>query len=360
MIISAPHSPSSNRPFAWGIVGTGVIAAQFVADLAEVHSARIGAFVSRRGQVPDAFRTAAPEARIYTALDALLADDTIDAIYLATPNSLHAEQAIACCRAGKPVLVEKPIGRDADEARAIQVEAAKSQTFVMEAMWSRFLPVVEEARALIRSGALGDIQSFEGDLSFFKPFDAASRFFDPVLGGGAALDLGVYPLSMALHLLGQPEKAGGRWWAAETGVDMRARFDLTIGGATGQLSCGFDRDGDNRFVVRGTKGTLVLHGPFLKASRLSVSAPWLEKLPGLGSRSPLPGRGGRLLSRLPVPGRRIITRSFAGGGLQFEAQAVMRAVRGAKRASSVMPLQASIAVLEIIQRVLAQSPENRR
>lgn len=356
---SAFQRPSA-QPFSWAIVGTGIIATQFATDLAHVPEARIGAFVSRRGQLPDALANCAQKARIVRSLDEVLADPTIDAVYLATPNSLHADQAIACCRRGKPVLVEKPIAIDPDQARAIQDAAKASGSFVMEAMWTRFLPAVAEARGLLAAGAIGTVTSFTAELSYHKPEDPENRFFDPALGGGAALDLGVYPLSVALHLLGKPDRIGGRWWAASTGVDRRSEFDLTISGATGQLICGFDRDGDNRFIITGSAGTLVLHGPFLKATRLSISKPWLDSLPGIGATHQLPGRAGRLVSRLPVPGRRIIDRPFPGGGLQFEARAAMQAIRAGESMSPMIPLDDSIAVLEIIQSVLAQPPETRR
>ena len=226
----------------------------------------------------------------------------------------------------------------------------------MEALWSRFLPAVTALRSRLAAGLIGDVRRLRADLSYVHPQEPGSRFFEPALGGGAALDLGVYPLSLALHLLGQPERVEGRWRAATSGVDLRSEFVLHYPGAMAELSCGFDRDGTNRLLIEGTKGALTLEAPFLKAQRLSFDAD-----PGRAMTAYGRGRGlaARLLDRIPKPGRSTEAFAFPGNGLQFQAEAVMAAVWAGETSCGTMPLSESAAVLRIIESLLAQPPVAR-
>ena len=352
-----PQRIEPTRPFNWGIVGTGVIARQFAADLGHVDGARIGAVCSRSEKAAQDFVATTGTLRSYATLAALLADSEIDAVYLATPNMLHASQALEALGARKPVLVEKPLATSSGDAARIADLAGTNRCFAMEALWTRFLPAVAAVRYMLGAGAIGDVTHIEAELSYRKRETAGDRFFDPALGGGSALDLGVYPLSLAIDLLGVPEKFSGRWWAARSGVDRRCRFELSFAGATAVLSCGFDRDGANRFTVFGERGAIRIEAPFLKAQRITLFEGRMSELPLIGVRGPNSGLVRKLLSRLPLPGRKVSHFRFPGNGLQFEAAAVMEAVRAGAAQSSVMPLRESIAVLEVIETVLGQPPE---
>ena len=199
------------------------------------------------------------------------------------------------------------------------------------------------------------VTNIAAELAYRRDEDADNRFFDRQLGGGAALDLGVYPVSLALHFLGKPSEVSGGWHASKSGVDMRTDLDLKFaGGATARLSCGFDRDGANRFVIEGSEGVLRLDVPFLKAQRLTQFSPkafaWEPKSSGVLVK---------IMSRLPLPGRLVERFAFPGNGLQFEAAAVMEAVRSGATGSDTMPLTDSIEALRIIAAVLAGSPQKR-
>jgi predicted dehydrogenase len=336
--------------FGWGIVGTGGIAHRFAADLAHAPGARIAAVQSRSIEKAREFRTAFGVDRTYTELDALLADSAVDAVYIATPNALHAEQALQAIAAGKPVLVEKPMALSTADAERIEKASLARGVFVMEAMWTRFLPAVQRAKAKIAAGDIGSVTAIRANLSYSREEVAGSRFFD-AQGGGALFDLGVYPISLTLHLLGCPNSVSGRWQAAHSGVDRSAEIDLHYDGAIAGLSCGFDRVGENSFLIEGTGGTLRLKAPFLKAQRLT-------HYPGAKGAS-LSEEGGslsKMLDRLSIGGRRVEKRPFLGGGLQFEAIAVMEAIRQGRTGSELMPLADSKAVLSIIEKVLSQPP----
>jgi predicted dehydrogenase len=342
---------AQDRPFGWGIMGTGTIAGLFAVDLGLLPQARIAAVHSRSLEKARGFAARFGGARPYDDEAAFLADPAIDAVYIATPNHLHAAQALRAIAAGKPVLIEKPIALASADVEAIARVAGERGIFAMEALWSRFLPAVRRAREQIAAGRIGAIKRIRADLSYLHPEEPGSRFFDPSLGGGAAFDLGVYPLSLALHLLGEPQAMSGSWLAAGTGVDRRSTFRLDYPAAVAELSCGFDRNGNNRLLVEGERGGLVFEAPFLKAQRLS----WYADA-GRAAIAYERGTGGiaRLLDRLPRSGRISENVAFPGNGLQFQAEAAMAAIRAGKSACAEMPLGESAAVLRIIEAIRAQ------
>jgi predicted dehydrogenase len=340
------------RPFQWGIVGTGGIARHFAADLSLLPDARLAGICSRDIEKAKAFQQAFGAGRAYGDLGIMAGDPDIDAVYIATPNALHARQALQVMAHSKAVLVEKPLATSVAEAERIASAAAKQECFVMEGMWTRFLPAVRAARKLVDDGAIGEIQTITAELSYCRDEEGESRFFRPDLGGGAALDLGVYPISLALHFLGKPLEMSGTWQASKSGVDMRTDIDLKFdGGAEAHLSCGFDHDGANQFTIEGTEGVLRLEAPFLKAQRFTPKA--FAAMPkDAGS-----GIVAKIMRRLPLPGRHLRHFAFSGNGLQFEAAAVMEAVRRRATKSETMPLADSIEVLSIIASVLSGSPQ---
>lgn len=341
---------TQDKPFGWGIMGTGAIAGLFAADLGLLPQARIVAAHSRSLEKAQSFAARFGEAKAYDDEAAFLADPAIDAVYIATPNHLHAAQALKAIAAGKPVLIEKPIALASADVEAIAQAAGERGVFAMEALWSRFLPAVRRAREQIAAGRIGAIRHIRADLSYLHPEEPGSRFFDPDLGGGAAFDLGVYPLSLALHLLGEPQAVSGSWLAAGTGVDRRSTFRLDYPAAVAELSCGFDRNGANRLLIEGERGGLIFEAPFLKVQRLS----WYADV-GRAVAAYERGTGGvaRLLDRLPQSVRVSENAAFPGSGLQFQAEAAMAAIRAGKSACTDMPLGESAAVLRIIEAVRA-------
>ncbi|MBA8877152.1 Gfo/Idh/MocA family protein [Phyllobacterium myrsinacearum] len=344
--------------FGWGIIGSGEIAQRFAADLARVPNAALAANYSRSLANAEQFRDAFGSSRAYADLDSFLSDPAIDAVYIATPNSAHLAQALKAVRSGKAILTEKPIAPSHTEASVIEREAARIKVFAMEALWTRFLPAVIAAKTKIDAGEIGKIRRITADLAYAHDYDAESRLFKRSLGGGATLDLGVYCVSLAMYFLGQPQKVSGLWYAAPSGVDMSSEMTLHYDEAEAVLSCGFDRDGANHFVIEGTQGTLRLDAPFLKAQRLTLYRPFAVASP-FGPLKRPGGLFGSLLDRLPIPGRRIEDYPFEGNGLQFEAIAVMDAIRKGEKTSATMPLSDSISVLRAINIVLAQPATTR-
>lgn len=341
----------------WGIAGTGEIANSFASDIQFTGNAVLAAVYSRSKQRADAFAARFGGIASHSSIEAFAADPGIDAIYVASPNAVHLEHAIVFLSADKAVLVEKPLATSFDDARSLAALAAAKSLFAMEGMWSCFLPAITKARALLDGEALGRIRHVKAELAYEKPFDPTSRFFDARLGGGSLLDLGIYPLSVCLNLFGHPQAIDGRWQSAPTGVDLQAEMRLAYTGFEAHLSCGFDRDGDNRFIIDGDRGTLVIDAPFLKAKRLflgnnglvrKVIAPkgqglWAKTLTRIARRTSLPG-----LQRFDLP--------FPGNGLQFEIEAASAAILEGWHEHILMPMSRSTQAVEIIEKIRALPP----
>lgn len=342
------------KDFRWGIWGTGTIANAFAADIQASSDMRVSAVCSRSMQSAEDFKSRIGADQAFNDAAAFLNSAEIDAVYIATPNAMHVPQTLQAIAAGIACLTEKPLTLDADGANQIEAASKAHHVFAMEAMWSRFLPAIHATREYIKAGRIGMVKRIEADLSYLREEDPKSRFFDPALGGGAAFDLGVYPVSLALSFLGLPDAVSGRWIRAKSGVDMRTVIELTYPHAKAHLSCGFDHDGENRMLIEGTKGAIMLHAPFLKAQRLTIFSESVLNS-AIGPKGP-GGLVGKILNRLPLPGRTVEHHPFSGNGLQFQAQAVRDAVTRGETLSPIMPLEHSAAVANIISTVLAQKP----
>jgi predicted dehydrogenase len=344
--------------FGWGILGSGQTAGQFAADLALVPGALLVGNYSRTAANAKRFQETFGSKRAYSDLDAFVADPEIDAVYIATPNSMHLAQALKAIRSGKATLTAKPLAPSHTEASVIDREATRANVFAMEAMWTRFLPAIAAAKAKVDAGEIGAIRKITAELANENPYDPKTRFFSRSLGGGASLDLGVDCVSLAMFFLGQPQKVSGLWYAAPNGVDMSSEIVLHYDQAKAELSCGFDRNGKNHFIIEGMTGTIRLNAPFVKARELTIYQGFSRQAlfsPLLGPS----GTIGKILDRLPVPGRTVEEYNFDGNGRQFEAIAMMNAMGQGKTSSATMPIADSISALRAINIVLSQPATQR-
>lgn len=348
---------NADKIIRWGITATGHIADCFARDIWMVTGATLGGVTSRTPEKAQDFAKRYPGTTPFSSLAEMAASPDIDAIYVASPHTAHLEQARIAIAASKPVLIEKPLAASLDQAEAIENAAHQAGVFAMEAMWSRFLPTMQLAREKIRAGALGKIRKLDAELAWHRPYDAQSRFFDPAAGGGAMLDLGVYPVSLARFFLGEPETVDGNWTAAPTGVDIRANISLDFGDALAEISCGFDRNGDNRMVIEGDRKTLVLGLPFIGATRMGIySNRWLADTVFPGGDGFTARVARRLSTKLPIPGARQWHLPFDGKGLQYEIEFASNAIRNGLTQAPDCTLADSLATLKIIQLILAKPP----
>jgi len=261
------------RPLRWGVLGTGGIAAAFATDLALTDSGRIVAVGSRRTEAADRFGALFGVPNRHASYGALVADPEVDAVYVATPAPMHLDDARLALSAGKPVLVEKPFTMDAAQARELVDAARTAGLFLMEAMWTRFLPHIAAIRRLLADGALGSIVSVEADHGQYFD-DPDHRLFAPELGGGALLDLGVYPVSFASMVLGTPKRILSLITPALHGVDGQSSMLFGYGtGAHALLTCTLSARTATRAVIAGTDARIEIDGDFYTPTPFTLIRP---------------------------------------------------------------------------------------
>ncbi len=311
----------------WGIAGPGRIAATVAAEFALVPDAELVAVGSRSADRAAAFAGRYGIDQAYGSYDALFAAD-VDAIYLATPHGQHTALALAAIEAGKALLIEKSFTTSVVDTAAI-IEAARARgVFVMEAMWTRFLPAVVHLRELVSSGGLGDVRAVYGDLLAFREFDPDDRLFNPALGGGAVFDLGVYVISFAQQFLGTPDQVFAVGDLLPNGVEGDAGILLGYpGGRYANQSIGFRAPGPGRQVVAGTRG-------------------WVEVKPRFH-------RGEELVVQLNGAERQELHFPKTGAGYHYEIAHVDQCLNAGLTESPVMPLADTMSVQQTMADVLA-------
>jgi predicted dehydrogenase len=322
----------------WGVVGTGGIAAKFVADLGLLPDAEVVAVGSRSADGAEIFGERFAIGRRHGSYAELVADPQIDAVYVATPHPFHAEHALQAIAAGKPVLVEKPFAMNACEARRVVEAARAANVFCMEAMWTRFLPHMVRLRELLAEGVLGEILALSADQGVRFTPDPEHRLFAPELGGGALLDLGIYPFSFASMVLGVPETIRASATAAFTGVDQTTSAVLTYpGGAHAVLICTSAASTPMRAWIAGSEG------------RIEIDRPWYQ-----ASSFTLTRRDGRT-ERYETPPD--VVRAGAHGpakGMRFEAAEMARCLRAGLSESPMMPLDETVSIVGTLDEVRDQ------
>ena len=222
--------PLEAPPLRWGILGAGGIAGSFADALLARTRGEIAAVGSRSRSRGEAFAAAHGGGTVHDSYEALCADDAVEAVYVATPHSEHHDQALLAIEAGKHVLVEKAFTRNVTEAEEVFAAARERGVFVMEAMWTRFLPHIAALHEVVDSGEIGTVVGLAADHGQCFEHDPSSRLFDPALAGGALLDLGVYPISFAHDFLGAPEEVTAVGSLTGAGVDAQVSAILTYAG----------------------------------------------------------------------------------------------------------------------------------
>ena len=317
--------------FAWGLIGPGGIAQRFaeaVQHSAGMHLHSVwGRDAGRAGALAQRWAVAGkPAPQVAASLAALLADPAVQGVYIATPHAQHAEFAAAALRARKPVLCEKPLAPTLAQAQAL-VELSRQQgVFLMEALWSRFLPSWGQLRQWLAAGDIGAVRAVQSSFCFPTSFDPQHRQFNPALAGGALLDIGLYNLAATRWVLepapGQCPPArhiSAQGVLAPTGVDMRVAGSLVFDGAvTSQFVCALDCAAPNTLHVLGERGSITLPFPF-----------W--------------GATGALLQRPGQPDLQVAL-PWAVNGFEYEAQAAVAAIGAGAIECAQMPHAETLAL----------------
>jgi len=306
----------------WGILGTGSIARKFAQGLRALPDARLVAVGSRRQETADAFGREYDAPNRHASYEALAHDPDVDAIYVATPHSLHRDNTILCLEAGKPVLCEKPFAINDAEAREMVACARERQVFLMEAMWSRFLPAIVELRRLLAEGVLGELQMLTADFGFRAgSANPRSRLFNPELGGGALLDVGVYPVSLASMIFGTPRRATSLACIGETAVDEHAGIVLSYDAPRmAVLYTSIRTTTPQEAYVLGANGSIRVDKPWWVPKSLTVSVGEPEQIPC----------------------------TYVGNGYNYEAAEVMSCLREGRLESEIMPLDETVSIIQTL------------
>jgi predicted dehydrogenase len=316
------------KPVRWGLLGTGKIASTFAQDLQLIDEGEVVAVGSRHQASADAFGDAFDVARRYDSYEALVADPEVDAVYVGTPHPMHFENAALALEHGKPVLVEKAFTMTATEARDLVALARSKNLFMMEAMWTRFLPHVVALRDLITRGVLGELVMVEADHGQWFVPDPNFRLFAPELGGSAMLDLGVYLVSFASMLLGPPARMVSMVDPAFSGVDGQTSMIFGYNsGAQALLTCTSRAQSATRACITGTEARVEIDADFYAPTSF------------------------RLITRAGE----VTEYDFdvAPRGLRFQAIEVARCLEAGLVESSVMPLDETVSIMETMERVMA-------
>ena len=309
-------------PINWGILGTGNIAHLVAKDLALLPNAELTAVGSRAQERADAFGDTFDVPHRHGSYEALVANPDLDVVHVASPHSAHLEHATMALEAGCAVLCEKPLALNAEQAERLIATARRRDQFLMEAMWTRFLPVMDDVRRLVHDEqALGDVHLLQADIGVAQSFDPTHRLFDPALGGGALLDLGVYPLAFAFDLFGPPDTVTSSAVIGETGIDEQCAAVLRYDDGTQALwHASVRADAGRTCVLAGTGG------------RLRGTRAWWKGAPFELTRDDGTAE--------------TWARPYEGNGYQFEAAHVMHCLRAGRTESPRMPLDESRALLE--------------
>ncbi len=313
----------------WGILGTGLIAHMFTSDLTLAGFA-VSAVGSRTQGGADAFAAEFGIPRAHASYEALAADPDVDVIYVSTPHPFHAENALLALEHGKHVLVEKPFTLNADEARRVVDVATAKGLVVLEAMWTRWLPHMVRVREILAAGTLGEVRAVIADHDQKLPLDPEHRLQNPALGGGALLDLGIYPVSFAWDVFGAPTTVHAISSPTATGVDRQTAIILGYpGGEQAVLHTQLDARGPSTAVIVGTEARIEIHPVWYTPTSFAVIDPQENVLEHFEAE---------------VPGR----------GMQFQAAELERLVATGATVGDVLPPEETVAIMGTLDEVRRQ------
>lgn len=327
------HSP--DRPegpgsvIRWGILGTGLIAGLQTSDLVQ-HGFVVQAVGSRNLATAREFASRFGLPAAHGSYESLVEDADVDVVYISSPHPFHYANALLALNAGKHVLVEKPFAMNAWQAQEVVDLAASKGLVALEAMWTRYLPHMVRIRELVGSGALGEVRTLLADHNQNLPKDPEHRLNDPALGGGALLDLGIYPVSFAFDLFGAPAGIQAAASMTATGVDRQTAMIFEYGdGQQAVLHCALDTAGPNRAAVIGTGGSI------------EIDPVWYT--PTGFTRY---DDGGNVVERFDEP--------VTGRGMQYQGWEMERLIAAGATANDILPPSQSVQVMAALDTVRGQ------
>ena len=313
----------------WGILGCGRIARKFAADLRLVADAELKAIASRNKETLELFAKDFPCKHLHNRYEDLAVNDEVDVIYVATPHSHHYEHTLLCLNHNKAVLCEKAFAINSRQAKEMIKTAKERKVFLMEALWTKFLPHYKKLQELLQQKELGDIKSVLVNFGFKTSDKSPQRLFDPLLGGGSLLDIGIYNVFMTLSILGKPDTIEATMRAAPTGVDEQIAILFNYNnGAMAQLFSSFVTNLPTQAEINGTEGCITLTTRFYEPSTTI-----------------------QLSKKIPYEREIIAVEKEAGFGYQYEARHVNECLKKGLIESPVMTHADTLLLMEILDTI---------
>jgi predicted dehydrogenase len=314
----------------WGIISTGYIADLFAKGLQAIpNDAEIAAVGSRNQATADEFGARFNIPKRYASYQQVADDPDVDVIYIGTPHPMHIRDTMMCLRAGKAVLCEKPFAINTREAEEMVRFARDKKLFLMEAMWTRYFPLMVKVREMLANGVIGEVRMVQADFGFRANFNPQHRLFALEFGGGGLLDVGIYPLSLASMVLGMPTQVVGLAELGATGSDEQSAFILGYpGGQLAVLSCAVRTETPQEATIFGTEGRIRIHSQFWRPRTMTLT-----------------------LNGKPDE---VIEVSHEGNGYNYQALEVGNCLRAGKLESDIMPLDETLALMRTMDSLRAQ------
>lgn len=313
------------KKIKWGILGLGKIAGKFATALKDVEGAELYALASRSQTKAENFAKEHAATKFFSSYETMLADEALDVVYIATPHVFHYEHTLLCIDHKKAVLCEKPFAINKEKVEKMIAKAKKENVFLMEAMWTQFLPHFKYVIDLIESEKYGKIKNLKADFGFPAPVDLDKRLYNKNLGGGSLLDIGIYPVFMAMSALGIPENIEASAQFSETGIDTECDMVFEYkNGVEAELGSSIVKQTPTAAVIEFEKATLTLHTRFHEPTSITIQTPKGEE-----------------------------TKEFKvdSNGYNFEAEHVQKMLHEGKTESTEMSFKNSLQLIDLLDKV---------
>ncbi len=312
----------------WGILGTGRIARAFAEGLKHTANGELLAIASRTKSSADSFAYEWNIDHAFSSYEEMTHSEKIDAIYIATPHTEHAQNAIACMENGKAVLCEKPFAVNKKQVFEMIEKSREKNVLLMEGMWSRFPPLMHKVRKIINDGGIGEIRTIQADFGF-KPEknDPEGRLLNPSLAGGSLLDVGIYPVSLSFMLNGKPDSFQTDWTRGPTGIDEQASIIFKYSnGSMALLHSSLQSDTNQQAFISGTEGSICIHKQCWRPQQMTLI------------------KSNKSFNEL-------IEMPFQGNGFNYEAEHFGQLLIDNKKESPIMPLSESLEIISILDQI---------
>ncbi len=314
------------KKYNFGIMATGKIAKKMADALKVVPNAVPYAVASRSQDSANKFAAENGIEKAFGSYESMLEDPALDAVYIATPHNLHFENTMLCLEHGKHVLCEKPFAVNGIEVRKMIAKAEEKNLFLMEALWSKFMPHIAKAKELIDAGTIGKIKLLTSSFCFKAPYDPESRLFNKELIGGSLLDIGIYPVFMALNMLGEPKQIKAMAGFGKTGIDDSCSITFGYeGGTLAVLHASMHATTGVSSAIEGEKGRIIFDNPWHAPSHFTLMA-------ADGKETPY-------------------TFDHGGNGYHYEVQEVIDCLNAGKMQSDIMSWSDSIVLIDLLDSI---------